>query len=87
MGKNNGIEIKKLLELYGEKYGITGVNVVTSLHEASVNKADKKNLRYVYSSELELDVIDMDAIAKDIYKVAKQAEGNPVNTADALFSE
>ena len=84
MRNKNYIGIKKLLKSYGEKYGITGVNVVTSLHDASINKAVLNNPCYVYDSKHDMEVIDMDAIAKDIYKVAKKAEGNPVNTADAF---
>lgn len=87
MENNNYNNIKRLLDSYAMKYGVSDVNVITNLHEASINN-DKRNSekpRYVYNSEYDMEVIDMDVIARDIYKVARGVKGEPVNTADAFI--
>ena len=68
---------------------INGVplSVVSNLHDTSLNDTDKKNPVYVYTAQDDLDVVDMDLIAKRGYRFIKNArgEGNIVNTADAFI--
>lgn len=60
---------------------------VSNLHDTSLNDSNKKKIRYVYNGQKDLDVIDMDLIAKKGYKIIKSAEGkdNIINTADAFL--
>lgn len=59
---------------------------ISNLHDVSLNK-DKDNPNYVYNGKTDLEVIDMDLIARYGYKAIKGAEGidNIVNTADAFL--
>lgn len=82
---NNFDNVRQLIESYIEGHKITGVDIVTQLHESSINDEDKKNISYVYSGSKNLDVIDMDLIAKDVYKQVKDSKEKPINTADAFL--
>lgn len=58
------------------------IEVLSTLHDCSENKS---NHVYLYNGK-DLRVVDMDAIAKDGYKIAKKAESkdSQVSTADSF---
>ena len=83
---NNFDKFKKMLEDF-----FTAAKIIPiSLHEASKNDADKNDIRYFYSGQ-ELDVIDMDYLAKNPYKDIRVDSGfhetkdDIVNTADGFI--
>ena len=61
------------------------LTVETNLHDASKNDDGQNTICYLYDKEPNLEVIDMDKIAKDGYKVVKCIDGNPISTADAFI--
>ncbi len=73
-----------LLKRYFQKYGVEAA-FRSSLHECSVNNASSE-MEYLYQG-LDLDVIDMDCIARGAYKKIKGADEseNPINSADSFI--
>ena len=76
---------KDMIISYLEDNGIT-LSLFSNLHDTSFN-GDPSKPRHVYTSIKDLDVLDMDLLAKNGYKVIKNAAGpnNIVNTADAFI--
>lgn len=60
---------------------------ISSLHQASENSAKGTENSYVYNGKNDLAVIDMDRIASDGYRKAKNVKDsdNTVNTADSFL--
>lgn len=83
---NNFETFHDIVDKYLKNHGVS-LGIITNLHDASINDADKKNIRYVYNGAKDLDVVDMDKIAKKGYKIIKGADGkdNIINTADAFL--
>ena len=82
---NNFSLFKEMMISYLEAHDIS-LPIISNLHETSLN--DKVSPpRYVYTSDKDLDVLDMDLIAKRGYKIIKSASGinNVINTTDAFI--
>lgn len=80
-------EFKVMVTKYLEENGIE-LNILSNLHDTSKNDADKSNIAYLYCGAKDLEVIDMDIIAKKAYKDIKHAKNvsnNFINTADAFL--
>lgn len=80
-------DFKKILLTYLESNGIA-LDITSNLHETSLNDADRNNKVYLYNGKKNLEVIDMDLIAKKGYKDIKRAKdisNNFINTADAFL--
>lgn len=57
--------------------------LVSTLHESSLNDTGNE---YLYNGKLNLDVISMDALAKDGYKLIKSTPSeHPITTADSFL--
>lgn len=69
------------------KNGGVSMEIVSNLHDTSLNDANKSEKNYVYNGDKNLAVIDMDLIAKDGYRIIKHASGkdNIINTVDAFI--
>lgn len=82
--KNNFSEFRKLLEDYFAQNDVADLTCVSDLYAASRNTEGN---RAVYQGKKNLQVIDMDRIAKEGYRRIKTADwkDNPVNTADAFL--
>ena len=80
---SNYEQIKNYIEQYFRDKGVT-FNIETGLKESSLNDAGN---RYLYSGNRELQVISMDNVAKDGYKIIKGAKGKPLNTVDAFLAD
>lgn len=77
-------KMKKILEQYLDKHGVDN-HIESSLHDTSVNKADKNNLSYLYQGEkADLKVLDMDEIAHNAYRLIKYPNSN--SEEDAIAS-
>ncbi len=63
------------------------IEIVSNLHDTSLNDSNKSEINYVYKGDKDLVVIDMDLIAKDGYRIIKHASGkdNIINTVDAFI--
>ena len=76
-----------MIDAYLLSYGIEQ-NIKSSLHETSKNKCDNcTDVVYAYNG-MELEVIDMDSIAKNGYKKIKKPSfplDKPINTVDAFL--
>jgi len=85
---NNFENMKTMIDDYILKNGIEQ-NIVSCLHDTSKNDSEKgKPIVYLYENKNDLQVIDMDTIAKYCYKMIKNPENpgeNPVNSADAFL--
>lgn len=83
---NNFDQFKEMLEDFFPAARIIPI----SLHEASKNDADKNDIRHFYSGQ-ELDLIDMDYLAKKPYKdrrvdsAFQETKDDIVNTADGFI--
>ena len=82
---NNYERVKNLLNEYFTSKGIA-VKLEEDLHTASINN-DAIPPKYLFDGEKNLQVISMDNIAKEGYKITKCAEGKPVNTVDAFLAD
>lgn len=77
---------QNLMNAYLNTNGIS-LQLISNLHDASLNNSDKNHPVFVYEGEHNLNIIDMDLMAKKGYKVIKRADGadNIINTADAFL--
>ena len=79
-------DFKQTMSEYLESNGYD-LSIISNLHDTSVNDADPKKIVYLYNGKKDLEVIDMDLIAKQAYrdiKRAAQISNNFINTADAF---
>lgn len=81
MTMNNYEKIREYLQSYFKEKNII-INVEAELKNTSLNENGNK---YLYSGTKNLEVISMDDVAKDGYKIAKGALGKPINTVDAFL--
>lgn len=87
MRKMNNFEtFRGMIEKYLDNNDVK-INIISDLHEISLNKSGKQDENYVYDGQYNLEVIDMDNLAKYGYRVVKQLEdiNNVVNTADGFL--
>lgn len=86
--KNNFDKFAQLVNSYLLQYNVN-VDILSKLHETSKSKPNScLPIIYVYNGKQELDVIDMDFIARNGYKNIKKPTEvieNPINTADAFL--
>lgn len=82
---NNYERVKYLLKEYFDRKGIV-VDLETDLHLASLNE-NAVPPTYLFGGRNNLQVISMDNVAKDGYRIAKSATGKPVNTVDAFLAD
>lgn len=82
---SNFSAFKEIMISYLSDNGIS-LSILSNLHETSINN-DVSPPRYVYKSNKDLEVLDMDLIAKKGYKIIKNANGvnNVINTSDAFI--
>ena len=86
MKMNNFDKILEMINNYQLSYGIEQ-NILSCLHDTSKSNAESLET-YVYNGMNDLDVIDMDVIARYSYKRIKKPdnpEEHPVNSADAFL--
>ena len=82
---SNFLQMVAMIDQYLINHGIDQ-NIKSTMHDVSVNKCDNtSNIVYVYNGKNNLDVLDMDAIAKNGYKVIKKPNDKPNNSADAFL--
>ena len=82
---NNYERVKQLLTEYFAPKGIN-FDLETDLRIASLNEnAVPQN--YLFSGKNNLNVISMDNVAKDGYRIIKNAIGKPLNTVDAFLAD
>lgn len=81
---NNFEEFQELVRQYFEKFDCD-ITFMSTLKDCSLNDSDG-NQSYLYQGR-NLPAIDMDAIAKNGYKLIKAADlaQNPINTVDAFM--
>lgn len=74
---------QKFKDMIDNYFIIRGIELeyISTLHDASENDAGES---HVYNGSNDIPVIDMDAIAKDGYKLLINPNQNPINTADAF---
>ncbi len=82
--RNNFCEFQKLLEDYFSRNHVPELPCISDLYEVSFNTEEG---RKVYQGKKNLQVIDMDRIAREGYRQVKGADRkeHPVNTADAFL--
>lgn len=82
---NNFCALKNTIGSYLVLNGVE-LDCLSNLHDTSINNSNKQKANYVYIGKKDLNVLDMDLIAKKAYKIIKHAEGkdNIINTADAF---
>lgn len=79
----------KQFEITAKDYLLTSgitLNLIDTLHNVSLN-SEANPPRYLYDGKRNLDVVSMDVLARDGYKIVKKAlqEEHPINTADAFL--
>lgn len=86
MEKNNFIEFATLISDY-LLCDIQSEELFSNFHDASIDDSNKNCVIYVYEGKKDLQVLDMDQIAKNGYKKKKGAEDKDsiINTADAFI--
>ena len=88
--KNNFERFQSIMETFFEYNGVENCIIPISLHDASQNDADKNNITFFYNAKADLEVIDMDEIAKKQYKTINVLEefentkDDIVNTVDGF---
>lgn len=82
---NNYERVKYLLKEYFTRKGVA-VDLETDLHLGSLNES-AVSPPYLFCGQNNLQIISMDNVAKDGYKIAKGATGKPVNTVDAFWAD
>lgn len=83
---SNFCQISAMIDRYLIKHDIDQ-NIKSSMHNVSANDCNANAVVYLYNGE-ELEVIDMDAIAKNGYKRIRKPSlpsENPINSADAFL--
>lgn len=76
---------KDMIDNFFSEKGIK-LECLSSLHETSKNDSGSgKPAVYVYNQVKDIEVIDMDIIAKMSYKPIINNDQNPINTADAFI--
>lgn len=86
MKMNNFDRMFQMINNYQLSYGIEQ-NILSCLHDTSKSNAESHEI-YVYNGRDDLNVIEMDAIARHSYKKIKKPdnpEEHPVNSADAFL--
>ena len=86
MQMNNFEKMLEMIYNYHLNYGIEQ-ELLSSLYDTSKSNTDGQET-YVYYDRNDLNVIDMDVIARDCYKRIKKPnnpKGNPINSADAFL--
>ena len=58
---NNFLKFKDMIEDYLKDNGVSYFSIISNLHDTSINK-QVSPYRYVYESNKDLDVLDMDLI-------------------------
>lgn len=82
---SNFQKINTLIDNYLSNNGIN-VEFLSTFHETSKNDSDRtKEPVFIYNFDKDLQVIDMDAVAKYGYKIIKNSNEKPINTADAFL--
>ena len=71
------------LRQYLSHHGIS-MDFISNLHDTSLNDT---GCNHIYKGDCDFDVISMDAVAKDGYKIIKQIDpnSNPITTTDAFL--
>lgn len=84
-------ELKEIIGIYADKYGVDPVGIEKNLSETSIDDSDKDRAVYIYNPEHMKDVrvISWDAFAQNIYRRIRypesKAERDSVSSPDAVF--